>query len=329
LTLAIEVENFTKVYGDLLAVDHIDFMVRTGEIFGFLGPNGAGKTTTTRMLTGISTPTEGSARIMGYDIRKNAFQAKEQMGVVMDISNVYNELSAWDNLIFTAKLYGVPRAKQRKRAQKLLELFGLYDVRNENMQGFSGGMKRRITIAMALINEAKVLFLDEPTTGLDVQSVRKIRELIRELNKNGTTIFLTTHAMNEANELCDRVAIINQGRIASIGTPEQLKQTMKKVHSVEVAFAESPPTLEKALSALSNVREVHKRGDKYRLYTLRPPNVLSEVFTFATRNNLQLISVNTLGPTLEDVFVELTGDEIVQRPKGPGIRPGGPRRRVQ
>jgi len=327
LTYAIESENLTKWYSDLLAVDHINFKVSRKEIFGFLGPNGAGKTTTTRMLTGISTPTEGSARIMGYNIRKQAFRAKEQIGVVTDLSNVYNELSAWDNLIFMAKLYGLPRKRRQNRVRELLEMFGLYDVRNERVSGFSGGMKRRVTIAMALVNDAEVLFLDEPTTGLDIQSVRKIRELIRELNENGTTIFLTTHAMNEANELCDRVAIINQGRIATIGTPEQLKQTMDKVHSVEVAFVENPLTLANDLAELSSVREVQKHGDKYRLYTLRPPDVLAEVYEYATRMKLQLLSVNTLGPTLEDVFVELTGEEIVQRPKGPGMRSGGQRRR--
>lgn len=310
-----------------MAVDHITFTVPQGEIFGFLGPNGAGKTTTTRMLTGISTPTEGSARIMGYEIRKQAFQAKEQMGVVTDISNVYNELSAWDNLIFTAKLYGLSRAKRQERARELLEMFGLYDARNENVRGFSGGMKRRITIAMALVNEAKVLFLDEPTTGLDVQSVRKIRELIRELNAGGTTIFLTTHNMHEANELCDRVAIINQGRLTTIGTPERLKQTMDKVHSVEVAFDGGAPELATELEALPSVREVQKRGEKFRLYTLRPPEALSEVFEFARRKKVRVLSFDTLGPTLEDVFIELTGEEIVQRPKGPRMRPSGPKMR--
>jgi len=323
LTIAIEAKNLTKKYGDLVAVDHINFTVTQGEVFGFLGPNGAGKTTTTRMLTGISTPTEGSARIMGYDIRKKSFQAKEMMGVVTDISNVYNELSAWDNLIFTAKLYGLSRTKRQERARELLEMFGLYDVRNENVRGFSGGMKRRITIAMALVNEAKVLFLDEPTTGLDVQSVRMIRELIRKLNTKGTTIFLTTHNMHEANELCDRVAIINQSKLATINTPERLKQTMEKVHSVEVAFDKGIPELEKALEMLPSIREVQKRGDKFRLYTLHPPEVLAEIFEFAKSKGVRILGVNTLSPTLEDVFVELTGEKIVHRLKGPGLRTRG------
>ncbi len=176
---AVEVSNLTKKYGDLVAVDHVNFSVRKGEIFGFLGPNGAGKTTTIRMLTGVSIPTEGTAIIMGYDIQRQPIEAKEQMGIVPDISNVYNELSAWDNLVFTGKLYDMPKTYRESRAEELLKMFGLYERRTEKVQGFSRGMKRRICIAMALMNKASILFLDEPTSGLDVQSVLIIRDLIR------------------------------------------------------------------------------------------------------------------------------------------------------
>ncbi|TFF91278.1 ATP-binding cassette domain-containing protein [Candidatus Thorarchaeota archaeon] len=310
---AISVENLTKKFGDFTAVDHISFEVEQGEVFGFLGPNGAGKTTTTRMLTGISTPTEGTATIMGHDILHHAFAAKERMGVVTDLSNVYNDLSAWDNLIFTAKLYGLEKHHREEKAAELLDMFGLQEVRDDNVREFSGGMKRRLTIAMALINDADVLFLDEPTTALDVQSVRTIRGLIRELNENGTTIFLTTHNMQEANELCSTIAIINQGKIGKIGTPEELKQAMEKMHSVEIAFDSGRQSLAADLERIEGVREVQKRGDKFRLFTLTPPDTLSGVFSFARERGLQLLTVNTLGPTLEDVFVELTGEEIVHR----------------
>ncbi len=328
---AIEVRNLTKAYGELLAVNHINFSVSQGEIFGFLGPNGAGKTTTTRMLTCISTPTEGSAQIMGFDIQKQAFDAKEQMGVVTDISNVYLDLSAQENLIFTGKLYGLPKEKRLDKARELLEMFGLYDVRHESVKGFSGGMRRRLTIAMALVNDASVLFLDEPTTALDVQSVRVIHELIMKLNSSGTTIFLTTHNMTEASELCNRVAIISQGRIATIDTPERLKQAMDRVHSVEVVFDSSSSHLVKEMEELHGVRGVQKRGNKLRLLTLSPPEVLAGIFQFSERNNIRLLSVNTLSPSLEDVFLEMTGEEIVERPKGLGKMSGrrgpvGPRR---
>ena len=304
---AIEALSLTKYYSDLCAVDHIDFKVKKREIFGFLGPNGAGKTTTMRMLTGISIPTEGTATIMGYDIQRQPVEAKEEMGIVPDVSNVYTELSAWDNLIFTGKLYDMPKAYRESRAEELLKMFGLYERRNEKVQGFSRGMKRRICIAMALMNKASIVFLDEPTSGLDVQSVLTIRDLVRELNQQGLTIFLTTHNIEEASQMCDRVAIINHGRIAAIDTPEKLKRTMKSLQSVEVAFENSPTSGLKDLMGLSNVSDVVKEGDKFRLITDDPPNVLASVWNYAQINSLKLITINTVGPSLEDVFVKLTG----------------------
>ena len=259
---AITALGLTKYYGDFLAVDHISFDVEQGEIFGFLGPNGAGKSTTIRMLTGISTPTEGTASILGFDIMKQAVEAKSQMGIVPDISNIYTELTAWENLDFTGKLYGVPKAKSGERATDLLKRFDLYDRRNEKVEGFSRGMRRRVCIAMALINDSKVLFLDEPTSGLDVKSVREIRRLIRELNEEGLTTFLTTHNIEEASQMCDRVAIINRGKIAAIDTPEKLKRVMKSSQSIEVSFQEANPEVIKELATLQSVNSIQKRGDK-------------------------------------------------------------------
>jgi len=304
---AIEVSNLTKYYGDLCAVDHVSFEVKKGEIFGFLGPNGAGKTTTIRMLTGISIPSEGTATIMGYDIRRQPVEAKEQMGIVPDVSNVYKDLSAWDNLIFTGKLYDMPKMKRESRAEELLKMFGLYERRKEKVKGFSRGMKRRICIAMALMNRSRILFLDEPTSGLDVQSVLIIRDLIRKLNQQGLTIFLTTHNIEEASQMCDRVAIINRGKIAAIDTPEKLKRTVESLQSVEVAFETTPENALKELGRLPLVNEAVKEGDKFRLFTRDPSSVLASTWNYAQNNNLKLITVNTVGPSLEDVFVKLTG----------------------
>ncbi|MFH0897738.1 MAG: ATP-binding cassette domain-containing protein [Candidatus Bathyarchaeota archaeon] len=303
----IEVSNLTKKYEDLVAVDHINFQVNKGEIFGFLGPNGAGKTTTIRMLTGISIPTEGTATITGYDIRHQPIEAKEQMGIVPDISNVYNELSAWDNLIFTGKLYDMPRDFRESHAEELLKMFGLYERREEKVQGFSRGMKRRICIAMALMNNASIIFLDEPTSGLDVQSVLIIRDLIRKLNQQGLTIFITTHNIEEASQMCDRVAIINHGKIAAIDTPERLKRTLESLQSVEVAFETTPSDALKNLTGLPSVSEAVKEGDKFRLFTSDPATVLAAMWQYAQSNNLKVITVNTIGSSLEDVFVKLTG----------------------
>jgi len=281
--------------------------VKKGEVFGFLGPNGAGKTTTIRMLTGISIPTEGTATIMSYDIQSQSVEAKEQMGIVPDISNVYNELSGWDNLIFTGKLYDMPKAYREKRAEELLRMFGLFDRCKEKVQGFSRGMKRRICIAMALMNRSHILFLDEPTSGLDVQSVLVIRDLIRKLNEQGLTVFLTTHNIEEASQMCDHVAIINHGKIAVIDTPEKLKRTVENLQSVEVAFETVHPNMLDELKEFPNVNNALKEGDKFRLITNDPTSVLASTWNYAQKNNLRLITVNTLGPSLEDVFVKLTG----------------------
>ncbi|MFH0849016.1 MAG: ATP-binding cassette domain-containing protein [archaeon] len=304
---AIKVTNLMKKYGDLVAVDHIGFEVKKGEVFGFLGPNGAGKTTTIRMLTGMSIPTEGNALIMGYDIQRNPVEAKEQMGIVPDVSNIYNELSAWDNLIFTGRLYDMPKAYRENRAEELLKMFGLYERREEKVEGYSRGMKRRICIAMALMNRASLLFLDEPTSGLDVQSVLIIRDLIRKLNQQGLTIFITTHNIEEASQMCDRVAIINHGKIAAIDTPEKLKRIVESLQSVEIAFEAAPPNALQELKDLPQVSEVVKEGDKFRLFTSDPSGLLASTWSYVQSNNLKLVTMNTIGPSLEDVFVKLTG----------------------
>ncbi len=304
--IAIETDNLTKYYGEILAVDHISFEVRKGEIFGFLGPNGAGKTTTIRMLTGLTPPTEGTAKIFGYDVVKETLEAKKRIGIVPETSNVYDDLSAWDNLIFSGELYGVSREQREKRAKDLLEMFGLYERRKNKVKGFSKGMKRKLTIAMGLVNDPELLFLDEPTSGLDVSSARTIKHMIKRLNDQGMTIFLTTHNIEEANLICDRVAIINKGRIAAIDTPEKLKRTIESVQSVVVAFNSSTPKLIEGLRGLPTVNEVLKQGDKFRLYTSDPSTVIEELWKFTNKNGLRIISLNTLGPSLEDVFLVLT-----------------------
>ncbi len=308
---AIEVQNLTKYYGDFLAVDHINFEVRQGEIFGFLGPNGAGKTTTQRMLTTLLEPTEGSIIIHGHDLARDAYPVKRRMGLVPEESNVYTELTAWDNLMFTARLYRVPRSERAARARELLETFGLWEKRDVKVQDFSKGMRRRLSIAMAIIHKPALLFLDEPTPGLDAQSARAIRDLIRQLNAEGTTVFLTTHQIEEANQLCDRVAIINHGLIAAIDTPERLKRAFRRVQSVEVALEPcegSEPS--QGLAALAGVTTSVKMGDKWRLYTEDPSALLPQVMDYARSHDLRVVSLSTLGPSLEDVFLEITGQQV-------------------
>ena len=231
----IDVKNLTKRFGDFTAVDEISFDVRNGEVFGFLGPNGAGKTTTIRMLTGLSKSTAGNASILGLDINSKIVQIKKRIGVVPEISNLYDELSAFDNLLFMAQLYGVPKNGRRKAAEELLKTFRLYERKDSLFRTFSRGMKRALTIAAALIHRPEVLFLDEPTVGLDVVAARSLRNLISNLHRQGISIFLTTHYLEEADLLCDHVAIIVKGKILTIDTPENLKDKTK-TKSLEEAF---------------------------------------------------------------------------------------------
>lgn len=326
---AIEVGDLTKYYGrpgkGVLAVDHISFDVRQGEVFGFLGPNGAGKTTTQRMLTTLLEPTEGRIVINGHDLTHDAYPVKRQMGLVPEESNVYTELTAWGNLMFTARLYRVPRVECAARARELLETFGLWEKRDVKVEDFSKGMRRRLSIAMAIIHQPTLLFMDEPTPGLDAQSARAIRDLIRQLNAEGTTIFLTTHQIEEANQLCDRVAIIHHGQIAAIDTPEQLKRAFQRVQSVEVALEPDGQVHGKVLVALPGVTTPVKMGDKWRLYTEDPSALLPRVMDYARSHGLRVVSLSTLGPSLEDVFLEITGRQVgaVRH----GVQENGPRRR--
>ena len=314
MTNAIAVHDLTKWYGrpgvGTLAVDHIRFEVQQGEIFGFLGPNGAGKTTTQRMLTTLLEPTEGTIRINCHDLAHDAYPVKRQMGFVPEESNVYTELTAWDNLMFTARLYRVSRGRRAARARELLETFGLWEKRDVKVEDFSKGMRRRLSIAMAIIHEPILLFLDEPTPGLDAQSTRAIRGLIRRLNAKGTTIFLTTHQIEEANQLRDRVAIIDHGQIAAVDTPERLKLAFRRVQSVEVALETDGGIHGESLAALPGVTTQVKTGDKWRLYTDDPSALLPRVMDYARSRGLRVVSLSTLGPSLEDVFLEITGQQV-------------------
>lgn len=315
-SLTIEVLNLTKYYGHLLAVDHINFGVRKGEIFGFLGPNGAGKTTTVRMLITLLAPSEGTALIEGKDILKDPYGARERAGMLPEEANVYVELSAWNNLMFTGELYGLSRRRREERAGELLRLLGLDERRNSKAIEFSKGMRRRLAIAMALVHNPDILFLDEPSSGLDVQSTILIRGLLRQLRDEGKTIFLTTHQMEEANQLCDRIAIIDQGRIAAIDTPENLKRTIQSVQSVVVSFAEAGDDLGRELARLEGVLQLRKDGDKFRLYTEDPGALVPLVVDLARGARARLVSVNCVGPTLEEVFVKMTGLDVGSREKG-------------
>ena len=291
---AIEVAGLTKTYAPdkgrppLVAVAGIDFAVREGEVFGFLGPNGAGKTTTIRMLTGLSRPTSGGARVMGLDLAADLPRIKKQIGVVPEASNLYDELTALDNLIFAMQLYGVPRGTQAARAEALLTRFRLGEKRDAPFAKLSRGMKRALTIAAGLAHRPPLLFLDEPTTGLDVMSARNLRGMIAALRDEGVTIFLTTHYLEEAERLCDRIAVIVKGRIVALDTVAGLKAAAPGQTAVEVTYAGAD-------------------GDAVTR-RIETDDVAAAVQTaLAEAGDRRVLAVNTVRPTLEDVFVGLTG----------------------
>jgi len=235
--LAVEAKGLTKQFGQILAVDHISFDVKKGEFFGFLGPNGAGKTTTARMLTGVIKKNAGEARVMGYPAGN--FAAKQSSGVMPEISNAYLDLTAWGNLMLIGELYRVPQSKAKDRAGSLLEQLGLLERKDSKASTYSQGMRKRLVLCMALLPDPQILFLDEATSGLDVQSVRFMRALLKNLKQEGKTIFFTTHNMDEAAEMCDRVAIINHGRIVAMDTPDNLSITAGRVYLIDVSFDKS------------------------------------------------------------------------------------------
>ena len=244
---------------------------------------------------------------MGIDVVKNPVDVKKQIGIISETANPYLEMSAWENLMFAGSLHDMPKEEREKQAENLLKLLGIYARRNEKVENFSKGLRKRVTIAMALIHDPPILFLDEPTVGLDVQSARMIREFLRRLNERGTTIFLTTHYIEEADILCDRVAIIKNGKLIALDSPENLKAANKEEKIVEVSFNKHIAGIEKELAKLPTVSKTEKFGDKIRLYTSNPSVIIGEISKIAETKNLRIISINTLAPTLEDTFVKLTG----------------------
>jgi ABC-2 type transport system ATP-binding protein len=300
----IHASELTKVFGKSTAVDHISFDVQQGEIFGFLGPNGAGKTTATRMLTGVIPADTGTAMILGHDIRSAPVPAKQGFGVVPETSNAYTDLTAWQNLMLMGELYGLERTRSEQRSSDLLGMVGLLERKDQKVQAYSKGMKQRLILAMALIHEPALLFLDEPTSGLDVQSTQMILSLLRDLNKQGTTIFLTTHNMEEANRLCHRVGIIRAGKIVAMDAPEKLKTAIDRVHKIEVSFDREIPG--DTLAGLSGVITATRTGDKWQITADNRDTAIRSLVTFSEQNSATIVTLNTLAPSLDDAFLRLT-----------------------
>ena len=292
-----------KANGVVRAVDTIDFEVKEGEIFGFLGPNGAGKTTTIRMLTGVLKPTSGTIKIFGLDAWTNQIAVKQVTGNVPEMANAYFSFSGWQNLMFVGELYGISKGERIKMAEELLKKFDLYEKRQLKTKKYSKGMKQRLILCMALMSKPKILFLDEPTSGLDVQSAKIIKQLIKEYNEMGVTIFLTTHDMEVANELCDRIAIINRGKIISLDTPENIKNLTQEYQAIDVHFTNGMKKQE--IEKLPSVTEVQEINGGFHIIVENIHESICELIEFVKSNNAVIKHLSTHEPKLEEAFIKI------------------------
>ena len=305
----IEARGLTRVYDGLTAVDHIDLDVEEGEIFGFLGPNGAGKTTTMKMLTTLLRPTEGVAKVCGYDVVREPSEVRRVIGVVFQDPALDDRLTGWENLDFHARLYGLKKGERERRIEEVLKLVGLSDRAGDLVENYSGGMRRRLEIARGLIHRPRVLFLDEPTLGLDVQTRRAIWEYISRLNRGeGITVFLTTHYMEEADYLSSRVAIIDHGRILAVDEPKNLKDMIGG--DVVIVGCSDPSALARELGEKGWVKEVKVRGGELSVYVELGERRIPEIIMAAERLGIAVESVTLRKPTLEDVYLHFTGRRI-------------------
>jgi len=307
--LAVQVSNLTKRFGEVLAVNDISFQVNKGELFGFLGPNGAGKTTTINMLTGLARLDTGRINIGGTDCTRNPKAAQHLTGMVPDESNLYPELSGFDNLCFCAALYGINKIERQIRARELLETFGLTEAADRKFAGYSKGMKRKITFAAGIIHQPHILFLDEPTTGIDVASARQVRQIIAGLHRKGTTIFLTTHYIEEAERLCERIAFIVNGEIVRTDSTANLLQPVRGKHVVIFSVSNFGDGLAgEMVSAFPQYQFQTSAPNQIRIESTEPVNV-SPLVRFLEERQIQVTEARRHVPSLEDIFVQVTGIE--------------------
>jgi|UniRef100_A0A7V6A469 ABC-2 type transport system ATP-binding protein len=301
-TPAIAVSGLSKSFGSLQALSEVSFSVPRGEIFAYLGPNGAGKTTTIRILAGLLPRDDGEVSICGTDVARDPVVVKERIGVVPDESNLYPELTCRRNLEYLGELYGLARGVRAQKAAELLSFFGLKDRGTTPFGALSKGLKRRLTIAAALVHDPEVVFLDEPTSGLDVPSARALRELIRTINRQGATVFLTTHNLQEAEALSQRVLILIKGRVAALGTPAEIRQRVQGLNLLAVTFSaeiEAAPLLR----ACPAVLQASRRNGTWRLEILETHAALEQLVAFAGGAGVRISEVSAVTASLEDAFM--------------------------
>jgi len=306
----IEVRELVKNYGEHTAVDGINFKVQKGEIFGFLGPNGAGKTTTLNILAGLSLPSSGVAIIAGQDVTKHPIGCKKRLGIATQDSNFDHHLNIKDNLFYQGLLYGLSRKELKKRVEDALRWAKLENYRKKRFHQLSGGMQRRLVVARAMLSDPEIILLDEPTTGLDPQSRRQVWMYIKDLKEKGKTVLLTTHYMEEADILCDRISIIDHGRIIACGTPDELKRILDNDIVIDISLNPEVVSehIERDLNSISGVNYVKIRNHGIRVGVGDDAVVEHVLNSIITKNKIN--GINIIHPTLEDVFLHLTGREI-------------------
>ncbi|OPX64367.1 MULTISPECIES: ABC transporter ATP-binding protein [unclassified Methanoregula] len=299
----IEARNLKKSFGPVTAVDDVSLCVKKGEIFGFLGQNGAGKTTTIRMLTGVLIPDAGIVRICGVDILRDPLEAKMHMGIIPENGTVYADLTAEKNILWTAKCYGMDRRSREEKAKEILARLGLESRKDDLVRTFSKGMRQRISIACAIVHSPPVLFLDEPTTGLDVLSRRLVIDTVRHMNREGSTVLITTHNLEEANALCSRVSVIHRGKIIGTDSPEKIRKQFDTAGYIEVSFDRS---VQGSMLVTGSISRAEPHGDKWRVYSDDTDWAIKALTRVAEQNNLKILSVATSTPSLEQAFIEMT-----------------------
>lgn len=299
------------------AVDDISFDIYKGEIFGLLGPNGAGKTTTIKMITGLLKPTEGTVKVMGRDVNKNPIEALGNLGTVLaGDRSIYWKLTGRENLEYFAALYGCERKEAKKRAERILERLNISEKADELVEKYSTGMKQKIALGKALIPEAPVVLLDEPTLGLDPQSALNLREIILDIKKEGRTVLLTTHYMEEADFLCDRIAIIDGGKIIAMDTPEKLKKSINEVKLLKIELNSAPLKLIEDIKKIENVQKVlceydqAKSNHELTIHHMDGSILIQKIIDCISLNNCQILNISAKEPSLEDVFIHLTGKSL-------------------
>ena len=309
--LIIEVDGLTKVFGEKLkAVDGVTFNVEEGEIFGFLGPNGAGKSTTINMLTTLLRPTSGKAVVCGYDIFKQAGEVRRNVGVVPQEYTADEDMTGYQNIILCADLYGIPRSDSKPHAEELLSLVELKDSANRKVSTYSGGMRRRLELACGLINYPRLLFLDEPTLGLDVQTRAAVWKYIRTLKEEyRMTLFLTTHYLEEADSLCDRIAIIDHGKIVQIGTSDQLKAHVGG-DVIQVGIAEKDADVTQEILKVPLVKEVRRENGGYRVKAELGEEAAPRIIDDLRQKGFHVNRISVTKPTLDEAYLELTGRSL-------------------